>query len=242
MSDKLQQAIDMIKSGNRETGGHLLAEVLKVNSDDEDAWLWMSIVTESDIYRRNCLKEVLRINPNNQQAKKDLENLLQGEIGERSEIGSIGAGVLTGMMSMFVVWGGIGWLTEFLIGWVNGGDNIFAWYVGFCLFPASIPLSLIAGWISGIFVYRKLSPYWETKLGRFDIELLSIALFLVVLLFSCPASVFFYIVLPDFLHFSSMGVGGILSYIIFFSFVAIPFFIAYGLTIKVRADLTKRFS
>jgi hypothetical protein len=72
MTDKLQQAITAIKSGDKKTGQQLLAEVIKSDPGNENAWLWMSDVVEHDENRLYCLRQVLLINPNNQIAKKGL--------------------------------------------------------------------------------------------------------------------------------------------------------------------------
>lgn len=44
MSDELQQAITLIKSGDKQNGRRLLAEILKAEPRNEQAWLWMSSV------------------------------------------------------------------------------------------------------------------------------------------------------------------------------------------------------
>jgi uncharacterized protein YjbI with pentapeptide repeats len=77
MSDKLQQAITLIKSGDKQSGGRLLAEILKAEPRNETAWLWMSSLVDNDEQRRYCLEQVLTINPNNQLAKKGLAKLQQ---------------------------------------------------------------------------------------------------------------------------------------------------------------------
>jgi hypothetical protein len=64
----LQQAINTIKSGDKETGKKLLAEFLETNPKDEKAWLWMADVVDTDLQRRECLGRVLAINPRNENA------------------------------------------------------------------------------------------------------------------------------------------------------------------------------
>lgn len=79
MSDKLQQAITLIESGDKQNGRRLLAEILEAEPRNEQAWLWMSGVVTNGEQRRDCLEQVLEINPNNQSAKKGLELLQQQE-------------------------------------------------------------------------------------------------------------------------------------------------------------------
>src|SRR5689334_15755642 len=73
-TDKLQQAISLIKSGDRNHGGRLLSEVLTADPRNELAWLWMSTIAPAD-KRRYCLEKALAINPNNMQARAQLEKL-----------------------------------------------------------------------------------------------------------------------------------------------------------------------
>lgn len=73
--DKLQRAIELIKSGDKQTGRQLLVEILKAEPTNEIAWLWMSNVVATDEQRYDCLRQVLAINPNNQVARKGLEKL-----------------------------------------------------------------------------------------------------------------------------------------------------------------------
>ncbi len=66
-----------IKSGDKETGKRLLTEILKADSSNENAWLWLTQVVTSDTERLRCLQNVLRINPNNESAKRGLVMLQQ---------------------------------------------------------------------------------------------------------------------------------------------------------------------
>ncbi len=75
MPDKLQQAISLIKSGDKQNGRRLLAEVLRADPGNETAWLWMSSVVANDKRRYDCLRQVLKINPNHQLAKTGLAQL-----------------------------------------------------------------------------------------------------------------------------------------------------------------------
>lgn len=74
VSEKLQQAISSIKSGNKQHGQQLLAQILQAEPNNETAWLWMSAVVDED-KRKYCIERVLKINPNNQAAKQALGNL-----------------------------------------------------------------------------------------------------------------------------------------------------------------------
>ncbi|MBV5343123.1 hypothetical protein JZU68_05765 [bacterium] len=42
MTNDLQQAIQLIKSGDKKTGGEILAKLVTLDPDNEGAWLWLS--------------------------------------------------------------------------------------------------------------------------------------------------------------------------------------------------------
>jgi len=73
-ASKLQEAITLIKSGDRQTGQRLLTEVLNAEPRNETAWLWMSALMSGG-KRRFCLEKVLSINPDHPQAREQLAKL-----------------------------------------------------------------------------------------------------------------------------------------------------------------------
>jgi hypothetical protein len=68
----LRQAVTAAKAGRKAEARHLLETVLDADKRNEQAWLWMSGVVDSDEERIVCLENVLTINPNNQAARKGL--------------------------------------------------------------------------------------------------------------------------------------------------------------------------
>jgi len=75
MNEILQQAITAIKSGDKSGGQRLLAQLLKAEPRNENAWLWMSAAVGDDAQRRFCLEKVLAINPANAAAQQALSRL-----------------------------------------------------------------------------------------------------------------------------------------------------------------------
>ena len=74
--DYLKQAIEAIKAGDKATGKRLLIdEVIRTNPRNEQAWLWMTQVADADEDRINYLRHALKINPNNEAAKRGLAAL-----------------------------------------------------------------------------------------------------------------------------------------------------------------------
>jgi hypothetical protein len=74
----LEDAIQYIRMGNREQGRQILEEILETEESNEDVWLWLSSVVESDEDREICLENVLAINPNNGVARRGLDALRAG--------------------------------------------------------------------------------------------------------------------------------------------------------------------
>ena len=75
MSDSLQQAIAAIKAGDKETGQQLLAQVISADPQNEAAWVWLATVVDDPQRQRECLHKVLKMNPNNEIARRSLAEL-----------------------------------------------------------------------------------------------------------------------------------------------------------------------
>lgn len=86
--DDLQKAVAAIKSGENDTGKRLLVEILKADSGNERAWLWMTKVVDSDEKRIKCFEKVLEINPNNEIAKRGVVRLRQKQKKTLKKAGS----------------------------------------------------------------------------------------------------------------------------------------------------------
>lgn len=66
--DKLLDAIDYVKSNQRDHARPLLRELIREDNDSEHAWLWMSVAVDSLDQSSICLDNVLRVNPRNAEA------------------------------------------------------------------------------------------------------------------------------------------------------------------------------
>ena len=84
-TNKLQEAISLIKSGDRQGGLQLLSEVLQADPGNELAWLWMSGLVSGE-KKRYCLEKALSINPNNLQAKQQLAQLLPSQSAQSAQV------------------------------------------------------------------------------------------------------------------------------------------------------------
>ncbi len=73
--ETLTQAIVALKAGRKTEARRLLEAILAADRRNEQAWLWMSGVVDTDAERIVCLENVLTLNPYNERARKGLEQL-----------------------------------------------------------------------------------------------------------------------------------------------------------------------
>ncbi|MCB0166626.1 MAG: hypothetical protein KDI79_20525 [Anaerolineae bacterium] len=74
----LEEAIQHIRMGNREEGRQILEDLLESQEENEDIWLWLTSVVDTDEDREICLENVLALNPNNVVAQRGMEALHAG--------------------------------------------------------------------------------------------------------------------------------------------------------------------
>ena len=74
--DYLTQGITAVKAGNKEEARRLLDAAIRAAPNDERTWGWFFNVCENDAERLHCVKEILRINPNNEMAKQKYNELI----------------------------------------------------------------------------------------------------------------------------------------------------------------------
>lgn len=86
MDNNLQEAIALIKSGKKKEGGQMLAEIVKKDPRNINAWLWLSSCVNSDPQKIFCLNKVLEIDPNHNVARSALSKLQQPEQPTEQEI------------------------------------------------------------------------------------------------------------------------------------------------------------
>ena len=70
MADKLKQAIQLIKSGDKERARQLLIEKLKTDPKNDTAWVWLATLVETAEFKQECLEEALKHNPHNEVARR----------------------------------------------------------------------------------------------------------------------------------------------------------------------------
>jgi tetratricopeptide (TPR) repeat protein len=74
-NDLLKQGIAAARAGRTDEARQKLMRVIELDEQNEQAWLWLSGVVESNADRRLCLENVLTLNPANTAAQKGLRLL-----------------------------------------------------------------------------------------------------------------------------------------------------------------------
>lgn len=121
--DTLLDAIELIRTDQREAALALLRGLIREDADFEYAWLWMSVAVETLDQSAVCLDNVLRINPNNRDAaaayyRISIPDIQMRARRERLRMARDLAGtVFWGMVVMLVcrLWIGIGEAMELLM-------------------------------------------------------------------------------------------------------------------------------
>lgn len=82
----MRQGIESVKRGKREEARDLFLSVLKVDGENEQAWLWLSSVVETNEDKQICLENVLVLYPGSLAAKRGLEKLNKWEPSENANL------------------------------------------------------------------------------------------------------------------------------------------------------------
>ncbi len=79
MANKLSQAVRLIEAGKEAQARRLLADALKSNPTNDEAWVMMAAVAKTAALREKCLREALKLNPRNRTAKRALSSLQENQ-------------------------------------------------------------------------------------------------------------------------------------------------------------------
>ncbi len=96
LEDLLQLGIQTARAGNKPNARMIFEQVLAQDPENERAWLWMAAAAETPADRIRYLNTVLRINPNNAVAQKELERIQQRLESSNTQViryGLMGLGV-----------------------------------------------------------------------------------------------------------------------------------------------------
>ena len=89
VDEQLLQGKEAARRGDSVLALRLLQAVVEVEPTNEQAWLWLSAVVDSEADRRLCLDNVLVLNPDNEAAKRGLQRLVKEGEGAPFEEGEL---------------------------------------------------------------------------------------------------------------------------------------------------------
>lgn len=102
----MQLGIQSARQGNKPNARVIFQQVLDADKQNERAWLWMAAVTDDPVDRTRYLNTVLRINPNNNTAQRELKQMRKTRESSTSQVlvyGSIGLAVVLVLIVIAVV-------------------------------------------------------------------------------------------------------------------------------------------
>jgi len=132
--DLLAQGIAAVKAGNVQQARQLLDSAIRHNPNDERGWGGFYKVAANDEERLKCLKEIIKINPNDQQARQryneltglgfQTETIIQQPILSNGDIDAIGILMIILLILLGIFWIGLGLLQITLPASIIGGNAI----------------------------------------------------------------------------------------------------------------------
>lgn len=75
LEEMLQLAIRSAKDGNEDSARMMFQQVLGQDKRNERALMWLAKLSDDPIERKRYLKQVLKVNPNNQTAQQTLRKM-----------------------------------------------------------------------------------------------------------------------------------------------------------------------
>jgi tetratricopeptide (TPR) repeat protein len=79
MTEKLQEAVSLYNKGDKPQALKLLAEIVKQEPNNSDAWYGLALCLDDPDKKVYCLKRVLSLDPSHKKAQQSLEKLQSGE-------------------------------------------------------------------------------------------------------------------------------------------------------------------
>lgn len=77
---EIDVALECIRAGDKKKAQQILIPIVKKEPDNARAWFVLSQVVETTERERYCLEEVLRVNPESQQAKRRLQEIVPSQL------------------------------------------------------------------------------------------------------------------------------------------------------------------
>ncbi len=98
----LQMAIDAGKAGNKNAARLMFRRIVTEDKNNERALMWLAKLADTKKERAEWLQSVLRVNPNNQEARRALQRM-QYKTSARDNRTLLIFGVVAGILIVFAV-------------------------------------------------------------------------------------------------------------------------------------------
>jgi hypothetical protein len=82
----LQIGIQTARKGNKSSARVIFQQILDADKTNERAWLWMAAIAETSEDRLRYLRAVLRINPSNATALRELEKMKRKQVSSNTQV------------------------------------------------------------------------------------------------------------------------------------------------------------
>lgn len=102
----MQLGIQSAKQGHKQNARMIFQQILDADQQNERAWLWMAAVAETPTDRIRYLNTVLRINPNNATALRELSQQRKKQASRNNQAlryGMMGLGVVLVLVALAVI-------------------------------------------------------------------------------------------------------------------------------------------
>jgi hypothetical protein len=102
----MQLGIQTARQGNKQNARMIFQQILDADKQNERAWLWMAAVAETPTDRARYLNTVLRINPHNDTAQRQLNQMKVKQESSNSQVllyGGIGLAIILLLIAVAVV-------------------------------------------------------------------------------------------------------------------------------------------
>ncbi|MBN2304073.1 MAG: hypothetical protein JXQ72_06345 [Anaerolineae bacterium] len=102
----MQLGIQTAKEGHKQNARVIFQQILDADKQNERAWLWMAAVAETPAKRVQYLNTVLRINPNNATALRELQQMRQKQETSNNQAlryGMIGLAIVSVLIVLAIV-------------------------------------------------------------------------------------------------------------------------------------------
>ena len=99
----LQLGIQTARKGNKSSARVIFQQILDTDKTNERAWLWMAAIADTTEDRLRYLNAVLRINPGNQTALRELEKMKHKQVSSNSQVIRLGMMGLVALLFLIAI-------------------------------------------------------------------------------------------------------------------------------------------